>query len=438
LIIRTTLLVVLVLLALVFIIGWRRAAASRGVESAAHGKRPPSLIQIAIGFVTDFFDTLGIGSFATTTTAYKLLHVVPDERVVGTMLIGHSLPVVVQAFIFLVVVQVDPVVLALLIAVSILGSWIGAGVASSLPRRPIQICMGIGLFAAASFMLMSQLGLFPGGGTALTLTAGKLVIALVANFILGALLMLGIGSYAPSLILFSVLGMDPRAAFPIMMSSGAMMAMVGGLRFMKAGRFDTRAALGLTLGGIPGVLAAGLFVRSLSLSVLQWMVVVVVFYAATMMLRSASMRHISDAVVLDDLVNRLRRLVPTQPRRWGTMNAQQMALHVGDACAAVLKQRAFSVRPQGGPAGVRRVVALYLMPRMPRGLKTGAHPAGVVVEPAAFARDLERAVVLHRQLATAAPDTLADRHPIFGLMKHAHWMRWAFLHTDHHLRQFGL
>ena len=86
--------------------------------------------------------------------------------------------------------------------------------------------------------------MFPGGGTALTLTPGKLAIALVANFILGALLMLGIGSYAPSLILFSVLGMDPRAAFPIMMSSGAMMAMAGGLRFMKAGRFDDARRLG--------------------------------------------------------------------------------------------------------------------------------------------------------------------------------------------------
>jgi uncharacterized membrane protein YfcA len=244
-------------------------------------------VQLAIGFVTDFFDTLGIGSFATTTTAYKLLHVVPDERVVGTMLAGHSLPVLVQAFIFLVVVRVDPVVLASLIAVSILGSWLGAGIASRLPRRPIQIGIGIGLFAAAFFMLMSQLGMFPGAGTALTLTPGKLTIALIANFTLGALLMLGIGSYAPSLILFSLLGMDPRAAFPVMMSSGAMMGMVGGLRFMKAGRFDTRAALGLTLGGIPGVLVAGLLVRSLPLSWLRWMVVFVVVYAATMMLRSA-------------------------------------------------------------------------------------------------------------------------------------------------------
>jgi uncharacterized membrane protein YfcA len=291
-IVRTALLVMLVILAVVFILGWRRAVTSHGVEPTGERKHRPTLLQIAIGFVTDFFDTLGIGSIATTTTAYKMLRVVPDEIIVGTMIIGHSLPVVVQAFIFLVAVRVDPAVLLSLIAVSVFGSWLGAGIASRLPRRAIQIGIGTGLLTAAFFMLMSQLGMFPSGGTGLTLTPMKLMIALVVNFILGVLLMLGIGTYAPSLILFSLLGMDPRAAFPIMMSSGAMMAMVGGLRFMKAGRFDTRAALGLTLGGIPAVLIAGLLVRSLPLSVLRWMVVFVVVYAATMMLRSAlSQRH---------------------------------------------------------------------------------------------------------------------------------------------------
>lgn len=150
------------------------------------------------------------------------------------------------------------------------------------------------------------------------------------------------------------------------------------------------------------------------------------------------MRNISDGVVLEDLVHRLRRLAPTLPGLWGTMKAQQMALHVGDACAAVLKQRAFSATPRGGPAGLLRIIVLYLLPRMPRGVKSGANPAAAVVEPEAFARDLERAVTLLQQLATEAPDGLVDRHPIFGPMTRADWMRWAFLHTDHHLRQFGL
>jgi uncharacterized membrane protein YfcA len=293
--IRVTLLAILVALAVVFVFGWRRAIAAHDAESADDQRRP-SFVQIAIGFVTDFFDTLGIGSFATTTSFYKMFNVVPDERIVGTMIVGHSLPVVAQALIFVVAVQVNPVVLASLVAVSVAGSWIGAGIASKLPKPAIQTGIAIGLFAAAFFMMMSQLGKFPGGGTALTLTPGKLVIALVINFLLGALLMLGIGNYAPSLILFSLLGMDPRAAFPIMMASGAMMAMAGGLRFMKAGCFDRRAALGLTLGGIPGVLVAGLLVKSLPLSVLRWMVVCVVVYAAAMMLRSAlSQRRVNAA-----------------------------------------------------------------------------------------------------------------------------------------------
>ena len=150
------------------------------------------------------------------------------------------------------------------------------------------------------------------------------------------------------------------------------------------------------------------------------------------------MRTISDVAVLEDLVRRLRRLAPTQPGLWGTMKAQQMALHVGDAAAAVLKQRAFSAKPRAGPAGLRRFVLLVLLPRMPRGIKAGADPAAAVVDPAAFTNDLERTVALLQQLANAAPDALVDRHPILGPMTRVQWMRWAFLHTDHHLRQFGL
>ena len=282
--IRNSILAVIALVAIVFVVEWTRVVRSQRERPT---NTRPSLLQVAIGFVTDFLDTLGIGSFATTATAFKTLRVVDDERIVGTMIVGHSLAVVAQAFIFLVVVQVDARVLGMLTLASVLGAWLGAGIASKLPRRPIQIGIGIGLFAAAFFMLLSQLGMFPAGGTAVTLTTGTLVIALVINFVLGITLMLGIGNYAPSLIFFSLLGLDPRAVFPIMMTSGALMAMAGGLRFMKAGCFDARAALGLTLGGIPGALVAGLVVRSLPLGVLRWMVIIVVLYAAAMMIKSA-------------------------------------------------------------------------------------------------------------------------------------------------------
>lgn len=280
--VRGLLLLVLVLMAVVFAVTWWRA-----IRAMPAGERSaPTLLHTAIGVVVSFFDTLGIGSMATTTTCYKALRLVADERIPGTIIVGLTIPVVVQALIFITAVQIDTTLLVAMIVASLLGGWLGARVVTRLPRRPIQLGMGIALLMAALFMSLSQLGLLPGGGTALRLEPGVMIIALVANFLLNGLLMLGIGSYGPTLVLLSVLGMDPRAAFPIMMGSGAFAAMVGGMEFIKRGGVETRAALGLTLGGIPAVLVAGLIVKSLPLDVLRWIVVAVVVYAASMMLRS--------------------------------------------------------------------------------------------------------------------------------------------------------
>jgi uncharacterized membrane protein YfcA len=284
---RIVLLIVLAAMSLLFAVRWMTAVAARPREDGPTGSRGPRLIHVAVGFVTNFFDTLGIGSFATTTSAYKVLRLVPDERIPGTMIVGHALPATAQALIFIVVVNVDSTLLLSMVAASIVGGWLGAGVVSRLPRRPIQIGMGVALFVAALFMAASQLGWFPGGGTALGLPLAAFVLAVLVNFVLGALLMLGIGNYGPCLVLLSLLGMDPRAAFPIMMSTGGLVIMVGGLKFMDTGRYDVRAALGLVTGGIPAVLIAGLIVKSLPLGALRWLVVAVVTYAAVAMLRSA-------------------------------------------------------------------------------------------------------------------------------------------------------
>jgi len=248
----------------------------------------PGLIHIIIGFATNFFDTLGIGSFATTTTTYKLLGLVPDERIPGTMLVGHTLPVAVQAFAFISIVLVDRTLLVSLIVAMMAGGWFGAGLVSRLPRRVIQLGMATALLLAGLFMTMGLLRLYPTGGQALELAPVPFVFALMANFVLGALVTLGIGSYGPSLVLFSMLGMDPRAAFPIMMGSGAFMGMVAAMRFVRSGRYDARAAIGLTVGGIPGVLMAVWLVKSLPLDVVRWGVIAVVLYTALTLIRSAS------------------------------------------------------------------------------------------------------------------------------------------------------
>jgi uncharacterized membrane protein YfcA len=246
----------------------------------------PTPLEVGIGFVTNFFDTLGIGSFATTTAVFRLFRLVPDQLIPGTLVVGHALPVMTQALVFISVVSVDPVQMGWLIGVCIVGGWLGAGVVASLSRRAVQIGMGCALLAAASFMVLGMFELFPAGGTALSFTRSAFIVALVVNFCLGGLLTLGIGNYAPSLIAFSLLGIDPRAAFPIMMGSGAFVATVAGIRFVGAGRFHPRAALGLTLGGIPGVLVAVWLVRSLPLAVLRWLVLAVVVYAAVTLLRA--------------------------------------------------------------------------------------------------------------------------------------------------------
>jgi uncharacterized membrane protein YfcA len=277
-----TLLGALVICALLLIVMWRRAVARRSLAW-------PTLLEATIGFVTNFFDTLGIGSFATTTAAFRLMKVIPDELIPGTMLVGHSLPVVAQALIFITVVDVNPAQMAVLIACCVAGGWVGAGLVSSVSRRTIQAAMAVALSSAAILMLVSMLGLIPAGGAATTFPASAFAIAVVVNIVLGALLTVGIGNYAPSLIVFSLLGMDPRAAFPIMMGSGAFVATIAGVRFITRARFDPRAALGLTLGGVPGVLIAAWLVQSLPLDYLRWLVLAVVVYAAVTLFRAAKL-----------------------------------------------------------------------------------------------------------------------------------------------------
>jgi len=245
----------------------------------------PTPVQILIGFVVNFFDTLGIGSLATTTTVFKALRMVPDERLPGTMIVGLTLCVATQALIFISKIQIDITLLVLMIATALVGGWLGASVVSRLPRRPIQVGMGIALLLAALFMTIAQLNKMPVGGTALSLSGGPLFLALGVNFVLGALIMLGIGNYGPTFVLLSALGMDPRAAFPVMMGSGAFAALLGCLEFIKRRNQVNQPALGLAIGGIPGVLVAALLVTSLPLDLLRWLVIAVVVYAASSMLR---------------------------------------------------------------------------------------------------------------------------------------------------------
>ncbi len=277
------LLAALGIFAVVYIVVWFKIGKAQSDDD--HG--PPTPTHTGLGFVINFFDTLGIGSYAPTTAMYRLLKLVPDERIPGTLNVGHTIPTLVQALFFISVVEVEFTTLLTLIVAAVLGAWLGAGVVAGWPRRTIQIGMGTALLVAALLFTLTNLGIVAGGGDAVGLTGGKLALAAAGNFALGALMTLGIGLYGPAMIMIAVLGMNPKAAFPIMMGSCAFLMVMAGIRFMRAGAYRQRAALGLTLGGIPAVLIAVLIVKSLPLTAVRWLVAVVVLYTGVTMLRAA-------------------------------------------------------------------------------------------------------------------------------------------------------
>jgi uncharacterized membrane protein YfcA len=289
----SALLAALAALTAIFVGAWTRAVLAarraRGAESnPATDARFPTSTEIGIGAITNFFDTLGIGSFATTTALFRLWRLVPDRIIPGTLNAGHTLPTVAQAYIFTTIIPVDVLTLFSMLGASILGSWLGAGIVSHWSRRKVQFGMGMALLVAATLMFMTQLNLFPGGGEALGVRGARLAIAVVGNFMLGALMTLGIGLYAPCMIMVSLLGMNPRTAFPIMMGSCAFLMPVCSLRFIREQCYSLRAALGLALGGVPGVLIAAYIVRQLPLGAVRWLVIAVVVYTSVTMLMSAS------------------------------------------------------------------------------------------------------------------------------------------------------
>jgi uncharacterized membrane protein YfcA len=269
-----------------FVAYWR--SVERGRAAGAARRARPGLVEVAIGVVTDFFDALGIGSFATTTSLFRFWRVVPDEQIPGTLNVGHTLPTLAEAFIFIAVVEVEMTTLALMIASSVVGAWLGAGVVVRWSLRKIQVGMGSLLLVAAAIIVLRQLNLVPGGGDALGLHGIRLFIGCAGNMVLGALMMLGIGLFAPCMILVTFLGMRPLTALPIMMGSCAFLMLPAGARFVRAGRYDLRASLGLTLGGVPAALVAGLVVGHLPLDAVKWLVAAVVVYTGVTMLRSAA------------------------------------------------------------------------------------------------------------------------------------------------------
>ena len=278
---KIALLAVIAALSAVFFAQWLSVARRRKLRER------PSWSDLGIGLLTNFGDALGIGSYATTTALYKFRGRPSDELIPGTLTVGSVSVGLAETFIFVTLITVDPKLLLTMVASATAGAWLGAGIVSRMRRRSIQLFMGAALLIAAASFVMGNLGAFPVGGAALSLSGWRFLAAVAANFILGALSTIGIGWYAPTIVVLALLGFNLRAAFPIMMGSGGVMLPVAGVRFLRSGRFAWGPALGFATAGVAGVLIAAFIVKRLPMHTLSWLVAAVVTYAAVAMLRSA-------------------------------------------------------------------------------------------------------------------------------------------------------
>ena len=248
----------------------------------------PWSLLLGTGFITNMLDTLGIGSFAQQTALFKFFRMVDDRIIPGTMNVGNTIPTVVQAFIFMAIIDVKPLTLVSMSIAAPVGAVLGAGIVSRMPRRQIQLGMGCGLLVIAFIIFAGLVNWFPSGGEATSLTGWKLAVGVLMSFVFGALQTIGIGFYAPCMATVYALGMHPRTAFPIMMTATAMLMAAGSARFVKEKAYDPKAAIALTLSGIFGVFVAAYIIKSLPLTALKWVVMGVVLYTSVWMFISAA------------------------------------------------------------------------------------------------------------------------------------------------------
>lgn len=240
-----------------------------------------------IGFVVNFFDVLGIGAFAPQTALLKFTKQTQDRVLPGTLNVSNTIPVLIQALIFIQIVEVEPITLISMLLSAAGGAILGAGIVAKLSVRKIQLTMGFALLVTAFFILSGQMDWIQNGGEAIGLTGGKLALAIGANFILGAFMTVGIGLYAPCMALVYALGMSPLVAFPIMMGSCAFLMPPASAKFIKEGAYNRKASVSMAIPGIIAVLIAAFLVKSLPLNTLRWVVIVVIIYTSLVMFQSA-------------------------------------------------------------------------------------------------------------------------------------------------------
>lgn len=243
--------------------------------------------------VTQFFDTLGIGSYGTLTAWFKITKAVPDKKIPGTL---NTCTVVSCAFMtvaYTTTIEVEIATLLVPVVTSTIGSFVGASVISKLPVNKIRYGMAAALIVVALIMILRQFGIFPVGGDAIGLSAGKLVVVGIISLILGALMTIGVGIYAPMMALVFLMGLSPDVAYPIMMGSCAFLIPTAGIKFIMASRksgeakYDRKSAICVNYIGCIGVAIAVFVITSIPMDVLKWIVVAVLTYTSIMLIVDA-------------------------------------------------------------------------------------------------------------------------------------------------------
>ncbi|HFU4463666.1 TPA: sodium:solute symporter [Streptococcus suis] len=249
----------------------------------------------AIGFVTDLLDTLGIGTFATTTSLLKATKLIDDDRrIPATMTTAHIIPILLEALLFITIVEVEMTTLISLAIAAFTGASVGARVTQHWDTRKVQRVLGILLIIAAGIMVYRMVT-NPGADLANDvrgLTGWKLLVGIVFDFFIGMLLSMGLGNYAPELIFFSLMGISPAVALPVMMLNAAMMLSAGAKQFIQSGRVNWPGVPGIIVGGVLGVLTAAFFLSSLDVNNLKILVVFIASYTGITLLRSSLVKSV--------------------------------------------------------------------------------------------------------------------------------------------------
>ncbi|EMB84041.1 hypothetical protein PHG01_00682 [Streptococcus mutans PKUSS-HG01] len=247
-----------------------------------------------IGYVTDLLDTLGIGTFATTTTLFKATKLVEDDRKIpATMSTAHVVPVLVEALCFVTIVKVDITTLVCMAAASFTGAFVGTRITKNWNTQQVQRVLGILLIIAALVMVYRMLT-NPGAGISSQIRGLKgiwLLVGIIFDFIIGMLMTMGLGNYAPELIFFSLMGINPSIALPVMMLDAAMILTASSIAFIKSDRVHWPGTFGIIIGGILGVLTAAFFLSNLDINNLKILVVFIAFFTGATLLRSSIIRR---------------------------------------------------------------------------------------------------------------------------------------------------